>query len=392
VCDTLCVRTAGGMLFAKNSDRSPNEAQVVEGYARRSAGSALATQYLTLADAGAHALIGSRPTWLWGFEHGVNEHGLAVGNEKIWTVEDPRTFPPALIGMDLVRLALERATTADAALDALSALLERHGQGGSGEPDADDPYFSSFMLVDAHGGWVVETTGRAWAARPVGDGTSISNRISLGTDWTRAAATVPAGTDVDTWRSPRTPTGLADGRLAATRACAVHTPPVDARTVAATLRHHGERPWGAPGADVHDVAPVPTGVTDDWTGVTVCMHVRDYQATTASMITELSTDGRQRAWFALGNPCASVFLPAFPPDVPAALGVPEVWERFAHVSRAVEADPDQLANVRNVLGPVEADLWAEADLLWDSGDRGPLAAFAERCFEPVDAALSKLGT
>ena len=44
----------------------------------------------TIADAGACAFVGSHPTWLWGVEHGVNEHGVAIGNEKIWTVDDPR--------------------------------------------------------------------------------------------------------------------------------------------------------------------------------------------------------------------------------------------------------------------------------------------------------------
>ena len=109
MCDTLCVPTADGMLFAKNSDRPPNEAQVVESYAARPGGGSLQTQYLTIPDADAAALVGSRPTWLWGLEHGVNEHGVAIGNEKIWTIDDPRAAPPALIGMDLVRLALERA-------------------------------------------------------------------------------------------------------------------------------------------------------------------------------------------------------------------------------------------------------------------------------------------
>ena len=58
-------------------------------------------------------------------------------------------------------------------------LLERHGQGGSGEPHRDEPYFSSFLVADADGGFVVETSNRTWAARPVDAGAAISNRISL---------------------------------------------------------------------------------------------------------------------------------------------------------------------------------------------------------------------
>ena len=42
----------------------------------------------------------------------MNEHRVAIGNEMLWTARDPRREPPALIGMDLVRLGLERATDA----------------------------------------------------------------------------------------------------------------------------------------------------------------------------------------------------------------------------------------------------------------------------------------
>ncbi len=214
MCDTLCVRTDDAMLFAKNSDRHPDEPQVVAWHGRRAAGGEVHTQYLTVGDENAYAFLGSRPTWLWGVEHGVNEHGVAIGNEKVWTVDRPREHPPALLGMDLVRLGLERARSAEEALTVLTTLLERHGQGGSGEPDRDEPYYSSFLVADPRGGFVVETSNRTWAARPVETGAAISNRISLTTDWTRASADVAPGTDFDAYRLPRMPTEIADHRLA----------------------------------------------------------------------------------------------------------------------------------------------------------------------------------
>ena len=82
MCDTLCLRTGAGMVFAKNSDRPPGEAQVLLAHVARRAGAALDTQYLRIPDPGAHALVASHPTWLWGAEHGLNEHGVAIGNEK----------------------------------------------------------------------------------------------------------------------------------------------------------------------------------------------------------------------------------------------------------------------------------------------------------------------
>uniref|UniRef100_A0A667I979 Secernin-2 n=1 Tax=Lynx canadensis TaxID=61383 RepID=A0A667I979_LYNCA len=50
-----------------------------------------------------HAVILSRPSWLWGAEMGANEHGVCIGNEAVWTKE-PVGEGEALLGMDLLRL------------------------------------------------------------------------------------------------------------------------------------------------------------------------------------------------------------------------------------------------------------------------------------------------
>src|SRR5262245_60868116 len=206
------------MLFAKNSDRHPAEAQVVEWHDPRPGRAELQTQYLKIRDAAAYGFLGSRPTWLWGVEHGVNEHGVAIGNEKIWTIDRPRDHPAALLGMDLVRLGLERGRTAEAAFTVITELLQEHGQGGSGEPHRDEPYYSSFLVADPCAGFVIETSNRTWAAREVGAGAAISNRITLTTDWERSSPDLPPGTDFDTFRWPAMPTTIADHRLATTRA------------------------------------------------------------------------------------------------------------------------------------------------------------------------------
>jgi secernin len=396
VCDTLCAIGAGRTLFGKNSDRPVAEAQVAEVHAGRSrGGSRLRTTYLELDDTGAAALLGSRPTWMWGFEHGINEHRVAIGNEKLYTVDDPHAADPALLGMDLVRLGLERGRNADGAVTVMTELLEHHGQGGSGEPDHDEPYFSSFLVADPTRAWVLETSGRTWAARPVEDGAAISNRITLGTDWTRASGDVPPGTDFDRWRDPAAPTGIADHRLAATCRCvATGAGALTPADVVATLRHHGDRPWGEPGDDSGDVSPPPTDVNEDWSGVTVCMHVRDYQVTNASIVAELPANGATpaRAWIALGSPCASVYVPVFPPAlVPPELADATNWARFAALRDRVEGErgAEELAEVRSVLAPLESELWDEADAV--AGDRSARAAFVKTVWNRLEPALGKLG-
>jgi hypothetical protein len=368
MCDTLCVRAGEGMLFAKNSDRHPDEVQLLEMHGVRLEDH-IHTQYLTIDPGAVYASVGSRPAWLWGFEHGVNEYRVAIGNEKVWTTKRAHDLPPALLGMDLVRLGLERATTADEALDTMTSLLEQYGQGGSGEPTHDEPYFSSFLIADPHGGWILETSDRTWAARPINAGAAISNRISLSTDWTRASADVAPGQDFQAFRDPRMPTDIADGRLAkTTRAVDAHA---DVAAIAKALRDHG-----------HDLK----------SEFTVCMHRRDFDAqTTASMIAELRAEGPVRIWTCLGNPCCSIYVPGFPPYIAPELGDPAQWQRFAAVRDAVEGTQLDAAQVRAVFHDIEVALWADADDAHAMGTREPLAKFAAHAWQAVDLALRQLG-
>jgi dipeptidase len=352
MCDTLAVVGARGLLFGKNSDRPPDEPQVVERFSARPAGGTLRTQYLELADAGAAAFVGSRPTWLWGVEHGVNEHGVAIGNEKLYTTGRPGARPPALLGMDLVRLGLERGRSADHAVEVITGLIEEYGQGGSGERDSYSPYDSSFLVADATGGWIVESCDRTWAARPIGAGASVSNRISLRTDWTRASADVAAGSDFQQYRHPAIPTTIADHRLAATARCVARgAPALTPDVVMAALRDHGSGPWGGPDSPT---VPPPTEAGADHRGVTVCMHVRGVQNTTASMVVEVPRHDPPVIWAALGNPCVSVYV-RFAADgpVPEILGDEGTWWRFAQLRDRVEADPDAICEIRDALEPIE---------------------------------------
>jgi len=392
MCDTLCAIGPRGTLFGKNSDRPPNEVQLIEPFVARSGGGRLRTQYLALDDLGACALLGSRPDWLWGFEHGINEHRVAIGNEKVYTIDDPFAQPQGLIGMDLVRLGLERGRTADDALDWMVSMLERHGQGGVASRQGNEPYFSSFLIADPHRAWVLETSARTWVAEPVMEAAAVSNRLTVRKGYTRSSDDVPPGADWDAWRSSDAPTGHADVRLASSRAClARHPTSLTPRDFAAHLRDHGDGPWGAPGSGRLGIRPLPEEALPDRTGVSVCMHVRRYQNTTSSMIADLPADpdAPARAWVAPGSPCASVFIPLFPPlAVPAALGEPEVWRRFAALRVRVERDGDALFEVRAAFGPLEAELWAEADAIAEQP--GEYRAFVEEAWARVEEALRQV--
>jgi len=374
MCDTLCAPGPAGMVFAKNSDRPPGEVQVAWPFGRRgSAGCTLRTQYLTIGDTGAHATFLSCPTWLWGAEHGVNEHGVAIGNERVSTTHDAAAAAPALIGMDLVRLGLERARSAAEAVEVMAGLLEACGQGGIADAAHGEAYDSSFLVADPTDAYVLETAGSDYAAVAVPAGTAISNRLTIGTGWTRASAGLAPGEDFGRFRDAGEDTRYADVRLAASRRFLGSAPPggLTPAATAAHLRDHGTGPWGAPGGDGAVQRP-PEGIGADFSGVSVCMHVRGLCVTAASMIAELPPgveDGApMRVYVALGSPCTSIYVPAFPrtvagppPFVPLELSGEELWHAADTLRQRVEADPDALAAVRAVLQPVEDELWADAD-------------------------------
>jgi dipeptidase len=314
-CDTVVATTTAtadrSVIFAKNSDRLPDECQHLRVYPARDwqRGAMVRCQYVTLPQSRhTYRVLGSQPFWLWGFEHGVNERGVAVGNEAIWTTAPRQRL--GLLGMDLVRLGLERGATARQALDVMTALLEGHGQGGS--PRHNDPraacYDSSFILADPGEAWVLETSGRDWAARRVQGVYAISNVPCLSGDFELASAALRARPGLDFARDlgeytvhPQT-----SGRTRCARSRQLlreRAGRIGVADMMSILRDHG----GAAEAQ----APAAFGPT-------LCAHPGAGQ-TAASMVAHLRRDGTI-AWCSLVTPCTSIFLPFFvDASVPEAL-------------------------------------------------------------------------
>ena len=332
MCDTMVRVEPGRVLFAKNSDRDPNESQLLEWHPAQDhdPGSSVRCTYLEVPQvARTHAALISRPFWMWGAEMGTNEHGLTIGNEAVFTREP--YAKTGLTGMDLLRLSLERAADVDEAVRVLTDLLEIYGQGGGcGHEDASVTYHNSFLIADPRGALVLETAGKHWAVEEVTTGArSISNGLTIEPF---------AGRHADRLRT----------RVSACRRRRAHTEsaastadgPAD---LAATLRSHG-----AHGVD--DEAPDYSPVNGAMAAP--CMHAGGLLAasqTTASWISELAPDGHRHWATATAAPCTSVFKPVRV-DTPLDLGPAPtdrfddttLWWRHERLHRTALRDPAAL--------------------------------------------------
>lgn len=204
-CDTFVAlppaTPPGIVLFGKNSDRPAGEGQSIRRYPAADHNvvtdddddsmTMVRCTYLSIPQVThTHAVLLSQIDWMWGAEMGANERGVVIGNEAVWTVEPDVVTTPALLGMDLVRLGLERGDTAVEAVRVMTRLLETHGQGGAcAHDDPTFTYHNSFLVADATTmtAIILETAGRHWVTRRVSqqDGThNISNGLTIRTDFT----------------------------------------------------------------------------------------------------------------------------------------------------------------------------------------------------------------
>jgi dipeptidase len=381
-CDSLVAlgnsTRDGDVLFAKNSDRPAFECQpLVQLPARRGlSGQRVRCTYIDIPQAvGTARVIGSKPFWCWGFEHGLNEHGVAIGNHTVFTKDE--LGPKGLIGMDIVRLGLERGTTARAALEEMTRLIETHGQGGSGYHDKEWPYHNSFLLADRSEAYLLETSDKRWAVRQIDDVGSASNHLTIGSDWTALSdGVIEHAIDRGWWAMEASsrfdfatayrdtalvPEVVSSGRHRQTcRLLEEQRGTVGVDSLRRALRdHYG---LSAPGAGQTPMDPEY---------FSICMHADPVGTTTASMIASLPASQALPPLYlaSLGSPCVGAFVPLFvDAEVPAILsrGAAEPddespWWQLKHLLVDIERDWERNApRVRAEMDRFETEAYGAA--------------------------------
>jgi secernin len=400
MCDTLvALSTAtrdGGVLFAKSADCEVNEANAVVRVPRQvhEPGEMVRITHLVIPQARAtHEILLTKAFWTYGCEVGVNEFGLCMGEEAVYTTA-PREEKDGIIGPDLVRLGLERARTCREAIEVMTRLLEEYGQGGSAELKGNSHFDSSFLMSDTSEAYILETAGRAWAVRQVRDTASISNMLGIHRDWDRCSLSAEKGSvdwAVDRGRAEVPPTLGAPDRCRVTgETLARARGGICARTIFDLMRHHGEgyHPATAP---VHANVCIHAGPQKD----------RWWQADGVMAADVKGPDILVWVTATSGN-CVSLFKPVFPEiDLPGIGPLPterfdpsSLWWKHELLHRRAMADFDAVVpEIRADFDRLEESFLAEAPAV-RGGSASQKRDFSADCFrramEATDTWIGRL--
>lgn len=385
VCDTIvALGTAtkdGSTLFAKNSDREPDEVQNLEVLpaARHTPGSSVRCTHIAIPQVEeTFRVLICRPFQMFGAEMGANDQGVVIGNEALFTREKPKQT--GLTGMDLIRLALERGGSAREALDIIINLLEIHGQGGDCGYRKPFFYMNGFLIADAREAYVLETVHSWWAWKKIDDVWSISNVISLENDFDDCSPSLIENALKKGWcrnesdfsfRDAYTDTVLTWGAAARRREdCSRDLLRKGMGSLTSLdfmnmLRHHGGKDRFRPDKD----------------GGTLCMHAADKlirrSQSVGSLVAKIGE--RERQYYATGasSPCLRPFFPVFG----GGAGLPEEyrsggadyddqsWWWFCERShrRALNRWPDAFEAMRDLRKPCEEKMVADLEGIVTAG-------------------------
>lgn len=355
-CDTIAITEIntdfGQNMFAKNSDRPTAESQRIVFCPSRenTPGTRLKLTDLEIDDVKkTYATIGSQPYWTWGFEMGYNECGLIIGNEAQGS-KNAAEQETGILGLDLLRLGLERAATAREAIGVITALLERYGQNANASRLTDRRYENAYLLTDRTEIWLLETAGREWAAKRIFDRIGISNCYTIEESFDLCSKNAEKTARENRWLAPDEPFNFAKA----------YTKPAIRQTLAVPRmrrlnkllgerQHHSFDTFKAILRDHFEgeITGERFGVGSG-TFFSVCMHMREWgeSETTASLISRIDgTLGVVSRW-AGAQPCQSVYIPLyFTGYIPKALSLcgekysdESLWWRLKRLSLAATVD------------------------------------------------------
>ncbi|MBE6582796.1 MAG: hypothetical protein E7648_06010, partial [Ruminococcaceae bacterium] len=366
----------GSNILAKNSDRPTAEAQPLCSCVGKEypEGALLKTTNITIPQARkTYSVIGSRPYWIWGFEMGYNEKGLIIGNEAEGSRLDPET-EDGILGMDLLRLALERSATAKEAIEVITSLLKKYGQKANASALTQRTYENTFLIVDKDECWILETAGREWAAKQVKTMQGVSNCYSIGTDADMLSENAERIAREKRWLSPDEPFDFAkaySGRII--------RQPLGVQRFRRLNKLLSKK-------EMHDFESLSDILRDHFEGelieprfgatagtfLSICMHMREWgeSETSASLLARYDDTIGIIARYAPVQPCLSAYIPVYmvgklPKKMQTAdraFSESSLWWQVKLLSLLVTVDEEKFASeIREKLKQLETQFADKAE-------------------------------
>jgi dipeptidase len=410
MCDTFIAlgntTQDGSLLFSKNSDREPKEAQaIVHTPHAHHQKKKLNCTYIEIPQVEeTYECILSKPFQMWGAEMGANVHGVVIGNEAVFTKVKFEKHNNGLTGMDMLRLALERSTNADEALQCITNLLETYGQNAcGGYKNKTFYYHNSFIIADTEKAWVLETAGKEWAAEKVKDIRSISNALSIGEEPDRLSANAKSYAASKGWWKENKPFHFQQvytdwlytklGRAKVRSACTMNLAKLKIGSLDVTncmeiLQTH----------NLED----PTFKPSKANTASICMHATSIinpSESTGSMVAQIRKGKSHSIWLSgTAHPCLSVYLPYYfgthtldkiivPSDKPDQ----SLWWKAEKLHRWILKDyQKRKALIQNERNDLQTKIIKEESILFQQDvDISTLGNFSNQCLTTYQELLNK---
>jgi secernin len=326
-------------------------------------GEMLRTRFLELPQARrTFTVLGIQARGSWGELLGVNECRVAMSCSD-WQSRC-RCVRPGLLGPELVRLTLERAHSARHALEVLTDLIVRHGQGSfSSSPEAETGD-QIFLVADATEAFAIEAAGSAWAAQEIHEVRAAGDVGVIRQDWCRLAPGLADRAIAEGWWP-------ADGSKLDFAGAVCESLPGKA----SALRRWGRATLLLEQQRGHlDCTCVRRILADHYDGTRyevdpqrgtasvtpLCQHAMHgaEHATAASAVAQLPVDANASPviWIALGPPCITVHFPLLlDADLPRVFGGDgcELWSRTQQLLKHLGKVRDRWTRVRESLGRLQ---------------------------------------
>lgn len=416
-CDSMIAAApasaTGNIIYAKNSDRPLNEAQPLVYFppADHEPGEIVQTSFIKVPQvAHTYGVIGSKLDTFFGCEHGINEWGLVIGNEQVSGKEIPERRW-GLIGMDILRLTLERTKTAREAIDCIVDLLETYGTGG--DPTVRIPYFNTNLIIaDPNEAYQFESHQRDWVCKKIEKTGAIGNCYSI-QEYDMISKDAVKNAVENGWWAEGKPFNPARAWSPSDHMWDEDEGFVRYGRIVELMNRH----------DKYTVPMMMNNLRDHYEDVpalqtifspaipkigTVCCHPGglDGCITSASMVAELRKDApeelRFTAWTSMAPPCCSIFRPIFntgklPPAMSGAGNMydpSENWWTFIELERYLSlCFEDQAPRVKADFAAMEkAFIEEEAHIVKTyNGDVSVLDEFSARAVkESYDLARAQI--